>query len=214
MSDIDDLKSLLGDPSNIASLAETLGASEDDTRQAVAAAVPALLGGLAMQADDPERSAGLEQALENDHSGDIFGQLDALLGGTGSGKQFDGAGILGHIFGEQQDDVVQNLSTKTGANGSLVSRLLPILAPIVMGWLAKKMTGGSSASAEASGGSSGGGLSDILGSVLGQSGGGSASGGGGLMDVIGAVLGGGGSSGGNASSGGLGDLLGSILGGK
>ena len=55
MSDIDDLKSLLGDPSNIASLAETLGASEDDTRQAVAAAVPALLGGLAMQADDPER---------------------------------------------------------------------------------------------------------------------------------------------------------------
>ena len=91
MSDIDDLKSLLGDPSNIASLAETLGASEDDTRQAVAAAVPALLGGLAMQADDPERSAGLEQALENDHSGDIFGQLDALLGGTGSGKQFDGA---------------------------------------------------------------------------------------------------------------------------
>lgn len=226
MSDLDDLTAFLTSGSTIESLAGAVGASEADTRQAIGAAVPALLGGLAVEANDPSGEAALTDALQADHGGSIFDQLDAVLGG-GSGKQFDGAGILGHIFGDQQEDVVQSLSSKTGASQGLLVKLLPILAPVVMGWLAKRLTarsagGGGAASSQAApaapaGGSGGGsgGVADILSSVLGAGsggGGGSSSGGGGLIDVIGSVLGGGqGQSGG---SGGLGDLLSAVLGGR
>lgn len=91
-----------------------------------------------------------------------------------------------------------------GASGSLVSRMLPLLAPLVMSWLAGKVRDGGS------GRSGGGGLGDILGDVLGGavSGGRAGSDGGGLGDLLGGVLGG--AAGGGR--GGLDDLLGSILG--
>ena len=211
MSGLDDLTAFLTSESTISSLADSVGASEDETRKAIGTAVPALLGGLAVETENPDSAAALTKAVENDHSGDIFDQLSALLDGSGSGKQFDGAGIVGHLFGDDEGKVVNSLSAKSGADSGLVKKLLPILAPIVMGWLAKRLTGsGASGSAAPSAGS--GGLSDILGSVLGQA---SGSSGGGLVDIIGGMLGG--ASGGSApaaGSGGLGDLIGSIFGGR
>jgi hypothetical protein len=211
MSGIDDLTAFLTSSDTISSLSSAVGASEEDTRKAIGTAVPALLGGLAVETENPESAAALTEAVERDHSGDIFDQLASLLDGSGSGKQFDGAGIVGHVFGNDETEVVNSLSAKSGANAGLVTKLLPILAPIVMGWLAKKLGGsGSGSGSAAASGSGGGGLTDILGSVLGQA---SGSSGGGLVDIIGGMLGG--ASGGTApgaGSGGLGDLIGSIFG--
>jgi hypothetical protein len=82
--------------------------------------------------------------------------------------------------------------------------MLPVIAAMVMGYLAKRMGGGAS----------GGGLGGVLGQIFGggtANAGASPAGGGGLGDILGQVLGGGRAGGG--AGGGLGDILGQVLGG-
>lgn len=54
----------------------------------------------------------------------------------------DGTKILGHIFGDNQDAVTQNLAAKSGLDMGSIAKMLPALAPIVMGMLGKKKAGG------------------------------------------------------------------------
>ena len=90
--------------------------------------------------------------------------------GRGGGVDLDGVDerdgdrIVGHVFGDQRGQVVRQLVTTGGASTpqDLMAKLLPLLAPIVMAYLAKRLGGGAAA-----GGQSGGGLGDLLGSVLG-----------------------------------------------
>lgn len=173
-------------------LADQLGLDTDTAEQAVRQAVPALLGGMEANARDPEGAASLEKAL-GQHAGDPFAGLDLQKVDTD-----DGASIVGHIFGDKSPEVVNRLGSQTGDSG-IMSKLLPILAPLVLSWLAGKFTGSDSAKSAPSGGG-GGGLEDLLG-------GGGA--GGGIGDLLGGLLGGGGSS----TDGGIGDLLRDLLGG-
>jgi len=106
---------------------------------------------------------------------------------------------------------------------SILKKLLPIIAPMVMGAIAKMIFGGGSPAQPAPrpaprAAPSGGGLGDILGEILGGGRGGS---GGGLGDILGQVLGGGARRApqpepqprSTPSGGGLGDILGEIFGG-
>ena len=175
MSSIDDvLKAIPMD-----SLAAQLGTDRATAEQATRIAMPALLGGMEANAQDPAGAASLEQAV---------GQHDpALVEGGVDLDQVDaddGDKIVGHVFGDQREQVVSRLSGGGGGgiDGSIVAKLLPLLAPIVMSYLAKQAGQRSTVP-----GSAGGGLTDILGSVLG--GGGKAGGKAGGID-IGDVLGG------------------------
>lgn len=208
MSGLDDiLRSLPMDQ-----LARQLGTDEATARQAASMALPALFGGLQANATDPGGAASLQKAI---------GQHDPTLveGGIDLGQvdASDGEKISSHIFGSNQDQVVQALGGAGGGNvsGQLIRKLLPLLAPIVLSYLAKQMQGGAGRTGGAStpslptqtsggGGSSGGpgSLQDMLGQVLGgavggsaaQTGrdsGGQASGGSILTDLLGGLLGGG-----------------------
>ncbi len=170
----------------LAELAGQLGLDEADAEQAVRQAVPALLGGMEANAQDPAGAASLERALAQ-HAGDPFEGLNLDQIDT-----TDGGKIVDHVFGDNSDQVVNRLG------GGMMGKLLPMLAPLVMAWLAGKLTGGAQT---APSGSGDGGLDDLLGGVTG---------GGGLDDLLGGLTGGGGDSG---SGGGLGDLLGGLLGG-
>ena len=205
-------------------LAGQLGVGSDEVRQAAENALPALLGGLQANAGDPAGADSLLAAL-SDHQGSINGLDDV--------DEQDGQAIVGNIFGGSTDQVVTQLGGLGGSSGSLVQKLLPILAPIVMSWLANKlgqgglggMLGGGSGSTGSTG-STGAGATDggplFPGGVGADSGPvqapgsatstGAASGGSNpLQDILGQVLGGG--SGSSGGSGGAGDVLGGLLGG-
>lgn len=211
MSGLDDiLRSLPMDQ-----LARQLGTDEATARQATSMALPALLGGLQANATDPGGAASLQEALAQ-HDDDLFGErVDLERVDTRDGEK-----ISSHIFGGNEEQVVHALGGAGGAGlgGDLIKRLLPLLAPIVLSYLAKQMQGGGARRADTGGattpslptqtqggGSAGapGSLQDMLGQVLGGAAGGSAaqtgrqgsttqgSGGSILTDLLGGLLGGG-----------------------
>ena len=210
MSALDDILGAL--PAD--AISQQVGASPDDVRAAAAAVLPALLGGLQANASDPSGADSILEAL-GQH------QDDLLSGGADLSaiNECDGQAITNHIFGDREEDVVNRLGEVpamggSGMGGALVKKLLPILAPMVLSWLAKQVLGGAAPQ-----------RTDTAPSLPGSTGG-AAGGPGSLDDMLRDVLGGatGGaatapSGGGAAAPGGLdagsiiGDILGGMLGG-
>ncbi|AKT52323.1 DUF937 domain-containing protein [Arsenicicoccus sp. oral taxon 190] len=151
----------------VGQIAQELGARPEEVQRAAAAALPALLGGLQANATDPDGARSLTEALGQHDPGLVDGGVDLAQVDTR-----DGEAIAAHIFGDNQGQVAQQLGGLQGVGGPLVQRLIPILAPIVMSWLAKQVLGQAGAGGslgQAQGGGVGGSiLSDALGSVLGR----------------------------------------------
>ena len=59
------------------------------------------------------------------------------MGYLGNPQSANGAGILGHVFGNQQPAIENNLAQATGLDQSSAGGLLETLAPLVMGSLGK-----------------------------------------------------------------------------
>ena len=123
---------------NLSQLSQQIGADESTTQQAVQAALPMLLGGLARNSANPAGAASLSGALAEHRGGGLLDNLGSLIGNPQSGA---GAGILGHIFGSRRDTVEQGVGQATGLNQQQIGKLLMVLAPIVMAVLARRHAG-------------------------------------------------------------------------
>ena len=182
-------------------IAGLLGTDTESARAAVEVAVPTLLAGMQNNAQEPAGAASLESALAQHQNGLVDGGVDASQVDTADGEK-----IVSHVFGGQQDQVANQLAGSAnlgGVGGDLVRKLLPILAPIVMSYLAKKVLGGQGAGGSAGGTGAGGVGGETAGSPGGID----------LGSILGGILGGGSQGRGGAQGGGLGDILGGILGG-
>lgn len=168
----------------VGEIANKVGVDEPSALDAITKALPGLLGGLASNAQSQTGADALEQALK-EHVRDVpsLQQVDVN----------DGEKIVQHALGDKKNDVISAVS---GGSDDLVGKIMPMLAPLVMAFLARNLFSGGTQQ------TSGGGVGDLLGSILG---GGSNGGAGG---ILGSILGGG-----SGNSGGLGGMLGSILGG-
>lgn len=126
-------------------LAGAFGTDNDMMGKAVAAALPALLGGLSRNAREPQGAEALFNAVNKDHNGgSILDSLGMMLGSQWGQQQAMGTGekILGHVLGGGRPRVEQQVAQSSGMSSALVSKLLPMLAPIVLGYLGKKFSGG------------------------------------------------------------------------
>ncbi|HEX6899516.1 MAG TPA: DUF937 domain-containing protein [Thermoanaerobaculia bacterium] len=151
MASLIDLVQQQLDPQAISQLSRQLGADEDTTRQAVPAALTALLGGLSKNASQPQGAQQLAGALSRDHDGSLLDSLSDFFGNSQGGQ---GAGILGHIFGNRTPAVESQIGSATGLNQGQVGRLLMLLAPVVLAALSRRQ--------QQQGGLDPGGISDIL----------------------------------------------------
>lgn len=111
-------------------IAARLGVSESTANMAVGVAVPLILAALARNASQPQGAQDLHQAIRNDHDGGI---LNNLMGYLGNPEQGNGAGILGHVLGDQRGAVENNLAQATGLDQSSAGNLMEMVAPLVMG---------------------------------------------------------------------------------
>ncbi len=172
MSDLDGLINLIP----IGDIAKKLGIDESVAKAAVAVAVPAIVGGLAANAKNEDGAKSLEKALgKHKNASTDLKDVDSA----------DGAKIVKHVFGDKKDKVVAAVASKSGGPdiAAIVGEILPIIAPIVLAYLAKQFLGGKSAPAaeEAEAPSTGGGIGDLLGGLLSSKEG---------QDIVGGVLGG------------------------
>lgn len=127
------LSQLQGAP--MAQIGQQLGLSPQQATQAVAAALPLLMGALGRNAQQPQGAQALLGALQKDHQGlDLGGVLGSVLGGGGQGGS-----ILGHIFGNRQPVADAGLGQATGLPQDKANMLLKVLAPLVLAYLAKRM---------------------------------------------------------------------------
>lgn len=150
---LDLLTDQLGNQS-ISGLSQKIGADAGSTQKAVAAALPVLIGGLARNANaSPKGAASLANALDQDHDGSLLDNIGGLLGGGsglgglmdlaggllggGNAKALNGDGILGHVLGQKRGAVEQGVAKASGLDISQIAKLLPLLAPLVMGALGK-----------------------------------------------------------------------------
>ena len=153
----------------VAGITQNTEASEEQTKAVVSSALPALLGALQNNASKDEGAQGILNAIGSKHDGSI---LDNLSGFLGSNDTSDGNGILGHMLGDKRGAVEHAISGKTGVSSGTVSKILAMLAPVVMGYLGKQ-----SQNKQVSDGN---GLNDLLGGMLGGQSGGNVLGG--LLD--------------------------------
>jgi hypothetical protein len=125
------------DASTVSRLSQQLGIDEGKTRQALPVALTALLGGLARNAEDPAGAQQLAGALSRDHDGSVLDNLGGLFGHPGAAAA-GGDGILGHVFGPRRPAVESNVGRVAGLDPATVSRLLMLLAPVVLGALGRR----------------------------------------------------------------------------
>lgn len=153
---------LLAQMGGLQSMARELGVSQTEVASGAEALAPAILGGFKKQAQS--QPAGLEGL------GGLLGQLggggllDQVLGPqpTDLGQ---GNAVLGQIFGSKDVSraVAQDAASRSGLDPSLLKKMLPMLAMLVAGFMAKQ-GGGAQAERASPGGA---GLGDLLGGLLG-----------------------------------------------
>ena len=128
---------VLAETGGIQSMARELGISESEASVGAAALLPAILGGFKKQAQSsPEGLSGLGGLLNQLGGG---GLLDDVLASHPTNVS-RGNDVLGQIFGSKDVSrtVAQNASTKTGIDPALLKRMLPILAMLAAGYMAKQ----------------------------------------------------------------------------
>ena len=86
-------------------------------------------------AQDPAGAASLGKAIGSHDAGLVEGGVD-----LDQVDADDGDKIVSNVFGGQRDQVVNQLGSQGGGDSGLIGKLLPLLAPIVMSYLAKQMS--------------------------------------------------------------------------
>ncbi len=135
-------------------LAAELGVDRQSALDASRAVIVSLVGGMQHNAGGPGEQS-LSGALQQHAASGLLagGRVD-----LGAVDVADGEKIVGHVFGDQSAQLAQAIGSRTPGGSELVERLLPILAPIVLAYLAEQVTQGPPAT--------GGLLGDILGGLL------------------------------------------------
>jgi hypothetical protein len=116
------------------------GASPEQTQAAASGIISTLVAGLNKNAASPDGATALVSALDRDHDGSILNDVAGFLLGNHqpeNTKTLNGAGILGHILGNNQSNTTAMLGKATGLDSSQIMKLMISLAPMVLAALGK-----------------------------------------------------------------------------
>ena len=174
------LDSIVGarDGAAVQQLSAQFGLQPEQVSAAMSALMPALAAGL--KRNMTTNPAGLESALDSGRHETYIDKPEVLGAPTTTA---DGNAILGHIFGSK--DVSRNVAAgaaeKTGIDPAVLKQMLPLLASLAMGAMAKQRKG---ATPGTSGAAQSGGLAGMLEPFLDRDRDGS------IIDDVGGMLGG------------------------
>jgi hypothetical protein len=115
----------------------------NDTAQAntaVDGVIATLMNAVAHNVSTEEGANGLMSALDRDHDGSILNDITGFLTGAVQPQNpntSNGAGILNHLLGSNQQAAAENISKSSGIDTGKIIQLMSFLAPIILGMLGK-----------------------------------------------------------------------------
>jgi len=125
----------------ISRFASLMGESEPQTRAAVGAAVPAVLGALSRKVSTPEGATDLVGLLKrHGFDGNLFQNISSLWsqGGSLTDISKTGAPLAASLFGAQQSSVADWISSSSGITRSSSMALLGMVVPFILNWIVKQ----------------------------------------------------------------------------
>jgi hypothetical protein len=125
------------DGAAVQQLAKQFGLGNDQTISALSALVPQLASGVQQNVQQPGGLQGLLGALAGGGHDQYLNDPSQLADPS---TIADGNGILGHILGSKNvsHDVTASAAAQTGISQDLLKQMLPLVATLVMGSLARQ----------------------------------------------------------------------------
>jgi len=112
---------------------EKLGIDEKGAEAAIETVLPMLLKGMQGQMKNQDTQFGFMQALM-DHSKD---DTDDLKKAVKNVDMNDGAKIVNHLLGAEQEELAAKAKKKSGLDTKTILKIMAILAPILMSKMGK-----------------------------------------------------------------------------
>ena len=144
---------------------QLLGKASNETSEkkesiaaALSTAMPLILSAMKRNAQKDDGAASLDRALNSDkHNGNLLQNLSDV---DSSSLQNEGSKILDHIFGGKQSGINSTLSKTLKMDENSIASILKMAAPIILSILGSQKRKNNVSQ---------GGLTDLIGSVLGNS---------------------------------------------
>jgi hypothetical protein len=114
-------------------ISNQLGLDPAMTQMAVTAALPVVLGGMARHAANPAAAAAIHEEADNHAI-----PADMTTSGGAASAQSGTGGLLGKIFGANQQAVHDGVSQASGLNVQKAAGLVAMLAPFVLSAISRK----------------------------------------------------------------------------
>ena len=131
--------------SSVGSVSGKTGLSDKQIKKLMALAIPLLLKYMTKNASSGNGAQSLLGALsQHTNKKGMEQQL-------GDADEEDGGKIIGHILGQNEGKVTQDLAAQTGLDSSQIHKVLSIMAPALMSGVSEAAAGGSSAVKPAAG---------------------------------------------------------------
>lgn len=129
-------------PEVVRSASSLVNEPESATRQTLSGVVPIILSGLTNLASSKDGASQLAGLIRDGGYGAAADNPRALFSGGSATTNMLGAGqqLLGTIFGSRSSSVADALGRSGGVSSSSATKLLSLVAPLVMGVLAKRAT--------------------------------------------------------------------------
>ncbi|MBZ0114935.1 MAG: DUF937 domain-containing protein [Thermoanaerobaculia bacterium] len=136
MSMMDILGQALQQQGGVQEISRELGIDEKKVATVAGAAIPMMIAALNKNASQESGASRLASAVAKDHDGSILDNLSGAL--SNPLVRTEGAAILGHLFpSNQQQQTTSALGKMSGLDATSVSKILMMLAPLVLGALGK-----------------------------------------------------------------------------
>jgi outer membrane protein OmpA-like peptidoglycan-associated protein len=140
MSILTDFRNML-DKRSLGGIATALGEPEGTISRGMQTIVPTILGGVAAKSESP---GFLQSLFDMMPAGGSDTSWSNIASATGAGSPLMSAGtrMLPQLFGNNEHAVTQTLARETGIGHGVTSSLMAMAAPMVMGYLGRRMRDG------------------------------------------------------------------------
>ena len=131
--DMTDVMSTMLNSGALGQVSQMLGVNEQEAGYAIEEVLPLLLKGMQGQAKNKETQQGFLKALQ-DHSAQDTSDISQFLKNVDTE---DGAKIVKHLLGAQQEEVAARAKKKSGLDTKKILKLMAIAAPFLMSQMGK-----------------------------------------------------------------------------